>query len=158
MTITESQPTSLIRIKLEFKKPMEGVNTTEFKFVPENNQTVVTWDMTGQKNFVAKAIGLVMNCEKMVGEQFEQGLASLKTIAEASAAKSVAPAPEVNETGAPIEGETVAPVAPEGSVSPEGLAPATPTAPDAATTAPTPATQGEGTTTPPAESNPANPQ
>lgn len=83
MTLTESRPTELIRIKLEFLKPFKATNTAEFTFKPEGDRTVVTWTMTGEKNFIAKAVGLVMNVDKMVGGQFETGLARMKSVVEA---------------------------------------------------------------------------
>ena len=82
MTILESKPDELIRIKLEFLKPFKATNTTEFTFVPQGDQTEVTWSMFGSRNFMCKAVGLVMNCEKMVGPQFEKGLANLKSMTE----------------------------------------------------------------------------
>jgi hypothetical protein len=84
MTITESRPNDLIRIKLEFFKPFRATNTAEFTFKPEGNQTVVTWSMTGENNFMAKAFHLFINMDKMVGGQFEKGLASMKSVAEAA--------------------------------------------------------------------------
>ena len=84
MTITESRPNDLIRVKLEFFKPFSGNSLAEFNFKPEGNQTVVTWSMTGQNNFMAKAIHLFMNMDKMIGGQFEKGLAQMKSVAEAS--------------------------------------------------------------------------
>jgi hypothetical protein len=86
MTITESRPKELVRFKLDFVKPFKGTNTAEFTFRPEGRQTVVQWTMSGKSNFIAKAIGLFVNCEKMVGGQFEQGLAEMKLLAEAAAA------------------------------------------------------------------------
>jgi Polyketide cyclase / dehydrase and lipid transport len=85
MTITESRPSDLIRIKLEFLKPFEATNTAEFTFKPEDNHTTVTWSMEGQNNFIAKAVCLFMNMDQMVGGQFEKGLASMKSVAEAAA-------------------------------------------------------------------------
>jgi len=84
MTLTESRPSELVRIKLEFKKPFEATNTTEFSFKPEADKTLVTWRMAGENNFMAKAFGLVMNMDKMVGGDFEKGLAQLKSVAETS--------------------------------------------------------------------------
>jgi hypothetical protein len=84
MTITESRPSDLILIKMEFFKPMAGIATTEFTFKPEGNQTTVTWTMTGKNNFVAKAMCMFMNMDKMIGGQFEKGLAAMKTVAEAA--------------------------------------------------------------------------
>ena len=85
MTITESRPSELIRINLEFFKPFAATNTAEFTFKPEGNQTAVTWSMFGEKNFMAKAIHLFMSMDKMIGGQFEKGLAQMKAVAEATA-------------------------------------------------------------------------
>ena len=82
MTITESRPNEFIRFKLEFFKPFKAVNAAEFAFKPEGGQTVVTWSMSGTNNFMSKAIGLFMNCDKMAGGQFEQGLANMKAVVE----------------------------------------------------------------------------
>jgi Polyketide cyclase / dehydrase and lipid transport len=87
MTLTESKPGELIQIKLEFKKPFEAVNDTEFRFAQEGDKTVVTWTMSGTNNFVSKAFSLFMNIDKMVGQDFEKGLASLKTVSEGAAKK-----------------------------------------------------------------------
>jgi uncharacterized protein YndB with AHSA1/START domain len=82
MTITESHPSDLIRIELEFLRPFKATNTAEFTFKPEGNQTVVSWSMFGKNNFMGKAMGLIMDCDKMLGGQFEQGLANMKSVAE----------------------------------------------------------------------------
>lgn len=87
MTITESRPNELVVFKLEFLKPFVGTNTVEFAFKSEGEQTVVSWTMYGKNNFMSKAMGLVMNCEKMCGDQFEKGLANLKNVSEAAARK-----------------------------------------------------------------------
>jgi len=90
MSITESRPESFIAIRLEFVKPFKAVNTTEFTFTPEAGGTQVTWAMSGKKNFMSKAICLFMDMDKMVGGDFERGLASLKTVSEAAAADAPA--------------------------------------------------------------------
>lgn len=92
MTITDSQPGQHIAMDLTFIRPMAGKDAAEFSFVEENGQTTVNWSMSGKKNFAAKAIGLVMNCDKMIGGNFEEGLASIKTIAEKQAAAQAAAA------------------------------------------------------------------
>ena len=84
MTIVESRPSDLIRIKMEFFKPFAGISTAEFTFKPESKQTAVTWSMSGDKNFMAKAIHLFINMDKMIGGQFEKGLAEMKSIVEAA--------------------------------------------------------------------------
>ena len=85
LTITESQSSSLIRLRLEFLKPFNATNAAEFKFTPEGGQTLVTWSMTGKNNFFFKVFGLFMDCDTMVGKDFEKGLASLRVVAEAAA-------------------------------------------------------------------------
>jgi len=87
MTITESRPGELVRLKLEFFKPMAGVSTAEFAFKPEGSQTTVTWSMTGKNNFVAKAFCMFVSMDKMIGGQFEKGLADLKSVVETPDAK-----------------------------------------------------------------------
>lgn len=82
MTITDSKPNEFILMKLEFIKPFAATNTTEFTFKPEGDRTAVTWSMSGRNNFMGKCMSLIMNCDKMVGGQFDQGLANLKAIVE----------------------------------------------------------------------------
>lgn len=84
MTLTESRPSDLIGVRLEFLKPFKAANVAEFTFRPEGGQTVVTWSMTGRNNFMAKALHLVMNMDRMVGGQFEKGLAQMKAVVEAA--------------------------------------------------------------------------
>lgn len=81
-TIVESRPDELVRMRLEFLKPFKGVNDVVFTVKPEGQQTKVTWDMTGKRNFVMKAFGLIVSMEKMCGGQFEKGLATLKSLVE----------------------------------------------------------------------------
>ena len=92
MTITDSQPSEKIVIKLEFKRPFEDTSTTEFTFKPEGDQTVVIWNMFGKQNFMGKMVCMFMNMDKMVGGQFDQGLAKMKEIAEQRAKKTDEPA------------------------------------------------------------------
>jgi len=87
MTLTESHPNDLIQIRLEFKKPFEDTATAEFTFKPEGEQTSVTWSMFGKNSFMGKAVGLVMNMDKVLGTDFEKGLAQMKTVAESASKK-----------------------------------------------------------------------
>jgi hypothetical protein len=84
MTILESRSADLIRIKLEFLKPFKANNTAEFTFKPEGSQTVVTWSMAGKNNLFFKVFGLFMDCDKMIGKDFEKGLAAMKSVVEMS--------------------------------------------------------------------------
>jgi len=88
MTIIESRPSDLIRVRLEFLKPFKGTSVAEFTFRPDGERTVVTWSMTGDNNFVAKAIHMVVNMDRMIGGNFEKGLADMKAAAESAARRS----------------------------------------------------------------------
>jgi hypothetical protein len=87
MTITESRPNELIKIRLDFEKPFKSIGFAEFSFKQSGAQTTATWSMTGKKIFITKAVGLIMSMDKMIGGQFEDGLASMKNLAEARARK-----------------------------------------------------------------------
>jgi polyketide cyclase/dehydrase/lipid transport protein len=82
MTIGESRPSEFVGIKLDFFKPFKATNTAEFIVRPDGDRTLVEWSMSGRANFVAKAMGLFVNCEKMAGAQFEKGLSNLKSVTE----------------------------------------------------------------------------
>ena len=82
MTIVESKPGELVRIRLEFFKPFAATNVTEFRFKPQGEATAVTWSMSGDNNFFAKAMGLFINMDRMIGGMFDQGLAQMKAVVE----------------------------------------------------------------------------
>jgi polyketide cyclase/dehydrase/lipid transport protein len=81
-TITESRPDELVRLKLEFLRPMAATNTAEFAFQPNDGQTIVTWTMSGKRNAGGKIFGLLLNCDQMIGGQFDKGLAQMKSVVE----------------------------------------------------------------------------
>jgi len=80
MTITESRAVELIRFRLEFMRPFKATNTAEFTFKPEGGETAVTWSMFGTNNFAGKIFSLFMNCDDMVGKDFDKGLGNLKAV------------------------------------------------------------------------------
>ncbi|MFC8411745.1 SRPBCC family protein [Arthrobacter sp. NPDC057259] len=82
MEIVESSQPNTIRIRLEFTKPFKTVNPTTFTFAPTANGTQVTWSMTGENKGIGKVFALFMNMDKMVGGDFEKGLASLAAAAQ----------------------------------------------------------------------------
>jgi hypothetical protein len=86
MTIIDSRPGEVVHLKLEFFKPFKATNLAEFSFTPQGDRTLVTWSMSGKNNFMGKAFSLFMNCDKMVGGEFEKGLASLDSVTRAVAA------------------------------------------------------------------------
>ena len=85
MTVIESRPSEQVKIDLDFIKPFAAKNLTEFSLKPDGDTTQVTWVMTGKKNFATKAFCLVMDMDKMVGGDFEKGLAQMKTVVESAA-------------------------------------------------------------------------
>ena len=87
MTITESRPSDLIRIHLAFVKPFAGTSNVEFTFKPEGDHTAVTWSMVGQNGFIGKVLCLFMDMDKMVGGDYEKGLAQMKSVVEAAIKK-----------------------------------------------------------------------
>jgi uncharacterized protein YndB with AHSA1/START domain len=91
MEILDSTSPSLIRIKLDFIKPFEGHNTAEFTLTPGGDATDLRWAMFGRSPFVAKVMGLFVSMDRMIGKDFEAGLANLKRLAEGGTA-SVPPA------------------------------------------------------------------
>jgi uncharacterized protein YndB with AHSA1/START domain len=82
MTIEETEAPRRIAIRLEFVKPMAATNKVTFTFVPTAEGIKVTWAMDGENSVVGKAASLFMNIDKLVGDDFERGLASLKNVAE----------------------------------------------------------------------------
>jgi uncharacterized protein YndB with AHSA1/START domain len=93
LTILESKPGELVQLEQEFRRPVAGKCQMAFVLDPEGDKTRLTWKMSGDKNFIAKAVCLVMDLEKTLGPQLEKGLAAIKVAAEESAAESVADSP-----------------------------------------------------------------
>ncbi|MDU4255021.1 SRPBCC family protein [Pseudomonas sp.] len=82
MEILEIDPGSRVTIALDFRKPFKASNTAEFTLVPRDGGTEVTWAMFGPVPFVAKIMHLFFDVDRMVGKDFEAGLANLKALAE----------------------------------------------------------------------------
>jgi len=82
MEIAESVPPSKVALNLDFVKPFEAHNLVEFTLEPKGDATNVTWAMQGHTPYFAKIIHVFINMDKMVGKDFETGLANLKTAAE----------------------------------------------------------------------------
>ena len=81
--ITDAAPSSRVAMRLDMNKPMKAHNAVEFTLQPNGNSTMVTWAMSGRQPFLAKLMTVFIDCDKMVGSQFEKGLGKLKAIAEA---------------------------------------------------------------------------
>ncbi|MHC5538871.1 SRPBCC family protein [Singulisphaera rosea] len=101
MTLTESHPNDLIRIRLEFIEPFADTAQTVFTFKPEGPLTRVTWTMSGRSNFLGKAVCMFMNMDKVVGGSFEEGLVQMKSVVEAKARTTSNDAPKAVTAGRP---------------------------------------------------------
>lgn len=82
LSITGSNPSSKVAMRLQMTKPMKCDNQIEFNLAPQGSSTHVTWAMSGAQPYLGKLMNVFINCDKMVGKQFEQGLADLKKLAE----------------------------------------------------------------------------
>ena len=81
MEIMDVQPNK-VTIKLDFLKPFEAHNTAEFTLEPQTEGTKVVWAMFGPAHYMNKVMNVIVGMDKMVGPDFEAGLAKLKTAAE----------------------------------------------------------------------------
>jgi uncharacterized protein YndB with AHSA1/START domain len=82
MEIEDSAAPSKVSIKLDFTRPFRASNHVAFTLLQEGNSTDVTWAMEGSSPFMAKLMGLFINMDRMIGKDFERGLANLKAVTE----------------------------------------------------------------------------
>jgi len=86
MEIVESVPPSRVTLTLDFTRPFKAHNLVDFTLEPRGNSTQVTWAIHGPSPFISKVMGIVFNVDKMIGKDFEAGLAALKTVSEQQSA------------------------------------------------------------------------
>lgn len=97
MTIVSAVPNEKVDIKLEFFKPWTDTSRTVWSLKEEGSQTTMSWVMEGERSgVIARAIGLFIPMDKMIGKDFEDGLANLKALAERNS--SAAPTDEAQQT------------------------------------------------------------
>lgn len=94
MTITGAEPPSKLTIRLDFLEPMASTSVATFALAPEGEGTRVTWSMDGDHNFLSKVMCIFVSMDKMIGGDFEKGLASLQQVSEAAAPEPEPAAPE----------------------------------------------------------------
>jgi len=82
LTVLDTVPPNKLVLALDMTKPMEGHNTVEFTLVPEGSGTRLTWSIFGPMPFISKVMCVFIDMDKMIGREFESGLASLKALAE----------------------------------------------------------------------------
>ncbi len=89
MAISASEKHDLVRIDLQFIRPFRARNVTEFTFTQAGDQTIISWSMSGRNGLMGKAFALFVDGDRMIGGDFEKGLAAMKAVVESA---SVAPA------------------------------------------------------------------
>jgi len=82
MEVLEANSPSLVKIQLDFLKPFEAHNIAEFTMLPQGNATHLTWVMHGPAPFMSKVMQVFMNMDRMIGKDFEAGLARIKSVSE----------------------------------------------------------------------------
>jgi len=82
MTMVEAVPPSRVKLELDFIKPFEAHNSVDFTLQPKDKGTAVTWTMQGNTPYLFKIIHLFADMDRMVGKDFEAGLANLRAAAE----------------------------------------------------------------------------
>ncbi|OJH42448.1 SRPBCC family protein [Cystobacter ferrugineus] len=106
MTIVSLNPPEQLQLELDFIKPFKATNATVFRFEQAGNGTTVTWVMTGQNGFMNKAFSVFMDMDKLVGADFEAGLATLKNLSEAEAKAAAAQAAANAAPNGAVAGDT----------------------------------------------------
>jgi len=82
MEITGTQPPARVTVKLDFLRPFKSQNTTDYTLQPQGGDTEVTWTMSGPMPFISKLMSVFVSMDRMIGKDFESGLANLKAVAE----------------------------------------------------------------------------
>jgi uncharacterized protein YndB with AHSA1/START domain len=82
LTITDTTPSSKVVIALDMSEPFEGHNTVEYTLDANGGSTEVTWAIHGHQPYIGKVMSLFIDCDKMIGKDFEVGLANLKALSE----------------------------------------------------------------------------
>ena len=84
MEITGAAPPSRVTLRLDFVRPFEAHNVVEFTLEARGDATNVTWALHGPASYLSRIMSVFFSMERMVGNDFESGLANLKAVAEAS--------------------------------------------------------------------------
>ena len=80
--VVESIANKVVKTKLEYTKPFEMSQFAEISLTQSTGSTLVKWSVSGHKNYFFRLMGLFMNCDKMIGGEFEKGLNKLKLLTE----------------------------------------------------------------------------
>ena len=81
-TITAVEPDKSVTMDLHFITPMEGRSVAKYELTPVAGGTEVRWTIDGPSPYLSKLMCVFMDMDKMIGGEFEKGLAALKAIVE----------------------------------------------------------------------------
>jgi|SRR5579872_2023472 len=73
--------TDRIELDLDFVRPFKAKNKVVFRLEPDGSGTRVTWTMSGMRNVLLAVMGSLF-FDRMIGKDFDKGLAKLKAVAE----------------------------------------------------------------------------
>lgn len=82
LEIIESTPPSRVVISLDMRKPFEGRSVIEYTLEPRGDSANFMWAIHGPNSYLAKVMGIFVSMDKMMGKDFEAGIANLKAIVE----------------------------------------------------------------------------
>ncbi len=82
LELLKVQPNDLVQIRLTMIRPFKGENLIEYKLTPEGSGTRFTWSMSGDGGFMGKLMAVLIDCEKMLGDQMTSGINNLKAVVE----------------------------------------------------------------------------
>lgn len=82
ITIIDTTPPKEVVMALHMIQPFEGRNHVVFSLDAKGDSTTVTWTLEDQHTYLLKIVSTFINLDKMIGGDFEAGLAKLKTLAE----------------------------------------------------------------------------
>ncbi|QKT06519.1 SRPBCC family protein [Gordonia sp. X0973] len=85
MEIVSAEPAQAVDVAVVFEKPMKSTSTSMFRLEPEGSSTRVTWTMVGPHSLFSRVTGPIGLFDRMLGKDFEKGLAMLKGVSEATA-------------------------------------------------------------------------
>lgn len=80
--VVESIPNQVVKTRLEYTKPFAMSQMAEISLTPKTGGTLVKWSVSGHNNYFFRLVGIFINCDEMIGGEFEKGLKKLKNLAE----------------------------------------------------------------------------
>lgn len=81
MTVTRITPAE-VDLDLRFTAPFRSTSACTFRLTDDAGRTRVLWSMTSPQNLASRVMGVFINMDKLIGGDFDKGLAKLKAAVE----------------------------------------------------------------------------